>query len=74
LGKAAGGEIAREGVDAQHAEPRGIIGGFPDVNSAEVAAISESEDPFVQFEGNIHVNTVFSLVGKFQKFSAVGKP
>jgi hypothetical protein len=51
-----------------------MIGGFPDVNAAEVAAISESEDTFVQFEGNVHVNTVFTLVSKFQKFFAIGKP
>ena len=51
-----------------------MIGGFPDVNAAEVAAISESEDTVVKFEGNVHVNTGVTLVGKFQKFLAIGKP
>ena len=69
-----GGEIAREGVDAQHAEPRAIISGFPEVNAAEVAAISETQNTFVQFESNIDVNTVFILVGTIQQFFAIGKP
>jgi len=44
------------------------------VNAAEVAAIGETEHTFVQFKGNIHVHTVFALVGPRQQFSAIRKP
>src|SRR5207253_826918 len=73
-GKAVGGEIAREGVDAQGVEARAIINGFPEVKVAKMAAIGEAEDAFVQFEGNIDVHAVFTLVGALPQFLAVRKP
>jgi hypothetical protein len=51
-----------------------VFGGFPGVNAAEVAAIDETEDTFVQFEGNVHVHTLFTLVSTFQQFFAARKP
>ena len=44
------------------------------MNAAEVAAINESEDTLVQFEGHIDGHAFFTLVGKSQKFFAIGKP
>jgi hypothetical protein len=44
------------------------------VNAAEVAAIGETEDAFVQFEGDIHMHALFTMVGAFQKFFATRKP
>jgi len=44
------------------------------VNTAKVAAIGKTEDTFVQFEGYIHVHSIFTLVGALQQFFAIRKP
>ena len=44
------------------------------MNAAEVAAIGEAEDAFVEFEGDINVDAVFAFVGTLQKFVCVCKP
>ena len=44
------------------------------MNAAEVAAIGEAQDTFVQFQGNIDVHAVFTLVGTLQQFFAIRKP
>ncbi len=44
------------------------------MNAAEVAAICETEDTFVQFEGNVYMHTTFALVGTFQQFFCTRKP
>jgi len=74
LGKTSGREIAREGVNAQDSKPRAFLGGFPCVNAAKVAAIGKTEDTFVQFEGYIHVHSIFTFVGDLQQFFAIRKP
>jgi len=44
---------------------------FPGVNAAEVAAIGETKDTFLQFKGNIDVHAVFMLVRMFQQLFGI---
>ena len=43
-------------------------------DTAEVPPIREAEHAFVEFEGDIHVHFVFTLIGALQQFFSVRKP
>jgi hypothetical protein len=44
------------------------------VNAAEVTAIGETENPSVQFEGNIHVHPFLAMVGALEKVFSTREP
>jgi len=70
------GETGGDGVDAEAGYGGVGFGGLPDLNAAEMAAIGETEDAFVEFEGYVNVDAsfVFGLVGFGQEFFGVGEP
>jgi hypothetical protein len=47
---------------------------FPNLNTAEVATVGESENAAIEFEGDIDMNAGTGLIGEFREFLGVGEP
>lgn len=71
-----GGELGRDGVDAEAGQGGIGFGGVVDLNAAEMATVGETEDAFVEFEGYVNVGAGFGggLVGFGEEFFGVGEP
>jgi len=71
-----GGEIGRDGVDAEACQSGIGFDGVPDLDAAEMAAVSETEDAFIEFEGYVDVDGDFGFgfVGFGQQFFGAGEP
>ncbi len=71
-----GSEIGRDGVHPEAGDGGAGFDGVVDEDAAEVAAVGETEDAFVEFEGDVHVNVSgrFFFVGDGEHFFCVGEP
>jgi hypothetical protein len=67
-------KLARKGIKPQRCKPRALINGFPSMNAAEVTPIRKTQYSLFQFECDIHVDGMFSLIGASQKFPHVSEP
>jgi len=44
------------------------------VHTSEMAAVGERQDPFVEFQGHVNVDTAVGLIRSIEHFFRVGKP
>lgn len=47
---------------------------LPNLNTAEVATVGESENAAIEFESDVDVNAGAGLIGEFREFLRVGEP
>ena len=67
-------KLGRKCIDAQFSKCGTLVNRIPAMNAAELAAIREAENAFVQFERHVDVHAVFELIRTLEEFLRPAEP
>ena len=67
-------KFRRQSIHSQRGKAGNLFGWAERIDAAEMAAICESQNAFLQFERDIDVNAILSGVGAFEQLARIPEP